>query len=740
MKKNFKFFYFFILLIFKVKSEENVFELLSIGQNNFTITDKNHAILVLGNIECGKSTLVHYLTKDANRIRVIEANETNLQIIDDWNVSNKTHLLPFVPEILLDDQNNVWYNCPGFQDTRIPELEIANTYFMKSLTVRIENFKIVLTLNYDALRNSNEFTNLVKFTLNFLKNIEKFDISLVLTKTDSIQINLNRIIPITEKMIIDETVEFLNRYIENISSTRDSQLVEKNQLIDKLLHQTNGIFDRIGIFYKPTNVGTFANITNMAEGKEKLLRLIRDQMNYSKVDSNDFGYSLTIEAENLYSVLRHNISQEIIKTLNYIDFVMSQELLQQSVENYKMILFNNSLAKLRSNFMHSSYGTLNELTNFIRELSDSKINLSEEDLDNVSTHQRYINFLNTIQKRNDSDLDLYENFQFPNTYHTLIDMINWNTFFDKMKEKLTSYDIQQDITLYNVGNLSDWGIKNRPQNLLIENNNIDKFFILIESPIPTELNITMNEIRFNMINTFIKSVFQSEMNVECHEDVLLCEGPIIFLSHIDLKQCFNISKIHIYASEVFFADQSVDFRHLKRLTIAAKRFEVVNDIKIDLRGHDNTYKHSPNRNGTFDHPDVISGKPGLPGVNGGDFCANAKKLLNGQRLTIDISGGKGGRGQDGSQAYFEISELDKIQLENFRKCNIKTALINATYSYRHINGDELPSCCDRSFYYGTKSNSIKITSHQYVLHPRQCCQENGKAGIGNSFIFIIQTN
>ncbi|GBC08661.1 hypothetical protein RclHR1_00830012 [Rhizophagus clarus] len=112
----------------------------------------------------------------------------------------------------------------------------------------------------------------------------------------------------------------------------------------------------------------------------------------------------------------------------------------------------------------------------------------------------------------------------------------------------------------------------------------------------------------------------------------------------------NLSEINIYSLKYLFIDEDVIAPGIN-LTLISPRMSVIGKRIINLKGNPGP-QHQPSKasDGVSGSEDQINGKdglPGLPGGNGGNFYAKGKKFFNMSSLTIDVSGGDGGKGQDG---------------------------------------------------------------------------------------------
>jgi hypothetical protein len=123
-----------------------------------------------------------------------------------------------------------------------------------------------------------------------------------------------------------------------------------------------------------------------------------------------------------------------------------------------------------------------------------------------------------------------------------------------------------------------------------------------------------------------------------------------------------IKSVEVYAGSTVFLDEDLKDNNLKgkNVAIIAPRWKAVGKKIIDLSGKEGDAHKEPkakNAEPVAQHQEIgIAGKPGnpgedgqpgLPGYNGGNFFGVGKKFIGLQGLTIDVSGGKGGKGQDG---------------------------------------------------------------------------------------------
>lgn len=165
---------------------------------------------------------------------------------------------------------------------------------------------------------------------------------------------------------------------------------------------------------------------------------------------------------------------------------------------------------------------------------------------------------------------------------------------------------------------------------------------------------------------------------------------------------------------------------MKEFVLIADKWIVKDNTKLDLSGGDLKYVPLKNADGKKDKPEGKDGVGDLAGENGANFYGYAQQVVKGEKLKVILSGGKGGKGQDGSKAFEESPEIDYLLKLKFDKSGsmIDELKRNKFYKYRDIKEKEEQKL----------SETGSICSYTYTLHARQCCHKDGMAGIGKIFL------
>lgn len=290
-------------------SAEEALEFVNNAVRKVVLAQDEKIALFFGNTGCGKTTLIHYVACDFSKLLSIEP--PNLNSIDfvirdeldpDVNITtSSTVSRTLIPEKIVDNEQNVWYDLPGLGDTRNETAEIAATFLMKKVIESASSVKIVLVVNYASVTDGNnrdDFDNLLSGALQLIKNVKRFEnsVSLVVTKVPSFKMRGRQVIDIYDDSVKNTTVEFISahRSVLHEKGANDRKI----QLIDTLVKQSSdGDYPRISIFWRPNDVGPFNTIDKMVIGRQQIRESILNSTSFSDVQPNDFGFALTAKAK-----------------------------------------------------------------------------------------------------------------------------------------------------------------------------------------------------------------------------------------------------------------------------------------------------------------------------------------------------------------------------------------------------------------------------------------------------------
>ena len=132
-----------------------------LGERNAAVGQNKEACLVLGNTGAGKSTFLNYMM--GCKLKAVRPGELGLPGAKKVIIVDPDSAIPavmpvghgrasatFLPQIELDSQNqyNAYCDCPGFEDTRGAEINIANSINIKKVLRQTSRVKAILLASY----------------------------------------------------------------------------------------------------------------------------------------------------------------------------------------------------------------------------------------------------------------------------------------------------------------------------------------------------------------------------------------------------------------------------------------------------------------------------------------------------------------------------------------------------------------------------------------------------------------
>lgn len=729
---------------------EDTMDYIKKGQDSMKLSPNEEGILVVGNTGSGKSTLVHYIAANASWIESLQPEDPeaiNYDVKDHYDDGpeqiSSTVSRTIIPELVIDHKEYAWYDCPGFSDSRNSSIEIATTYFVKRVVDNIKSLKIVFVVNHGSVLKDydrNDFDVMIRHGVTLLRQMERYkpSVALVVSKNPSVRTLGMSTTEITEESAINAAGKFISDY--RLVHKDKPESAEKMKLIDALLQvDQKGKYNRIGIFFRPNAVGTFDKIPKLAAGRESLRKLIFNNIEFTKTQPSDFGYTLSERAELDVQNMTKLVNKNITKTLSRIDKVLAKELDVRSSKIYSMYrrrdYFNGALDEYQSLENNVSNVSPRELMTRVRELC-SKVNVSinHNDLQNLMNQQRHMNILSLISNNAIvmSSSEWAEKLKL--TKAKVNDGTNWNNFLVYLYELMSSYQVQKRPESYNVKDVSDWGVQDKPQGLYIHANNFDAFLKKHVGFYELLKDFNMKKKDYEDLNEIIRVTVQTRADNHCDGNTLVVSGEFVRITDINLTTCDNIVNVHVLAQNTFFVDESLRFEGIAAFAVIANVWNVVRKLSIDLTGTDVTATPPKNVNGTFERPFGVAGKPGAAGNNGANFFGFANEIV-GEELEINISGGKGGRGQDGSHAYPEAPAYDLSPGTEYNSLYGYDVLASNQYKYRKIDGLREDSESTWLFKLVVCKADDGYES-SYTLYARQCCKDDGLAGKGTHEVIV----
>ncbi|CAG8755386.1 15529_t:CDS:2, partial [Dentiscutata erythropus] len=151
---------------------KEILKFLEDGEKKVTLSGHKDIILVLGN---------------TGSVETSQSKRGSFVIVGDERILDGTTSKTIYPEMALGN-GNVYYDCPGFDDTRGVENDISGIYFVKKVIEHSKRLKIILTIDDSLFFDSRtEFPKLIEHISSFIRDISKFEnsILLIFTKVDT---------------------------------------------------------------------------------------------------------------------------------------------------------------------------------------------------------------------------------------------------------------------------------------------------------------------------------------------------------------------------------------------------------------------------------------------------------------------------------------------------------------------------------------------------------------------------
>ena len=134
---------------------------IELGLWNAELAEGSIAVMVVGNTGAGKSTLINFLLKcvmekvyisfgGKRKVVFMVSEASPVKAVMQIGFSNTSQT--FVPDAVQSPDLGLVVDCPGFNDNRSPEINIANAVNIKAVMTRALGVTVVVVLNYHDLK------------------------------------------------------------------------------------------------------------------------------------------------------------------------------------------------------------------------------------------------------------------------------------------------------------------------------------------------------------------------------------------------------------------------------------------------------------------------------------------------------------------------------------------------------------------------------------------------------------
>ncbi|KAG4066107.1 hypothetical protein HA402_010309 [Bradysia odoriphaga] len=234
------------------------------------------------------------------------------------------------------------------------------------------------------------------------------------------------------------------------------------------------------------------------------------------------------------------------------------------------------------------------------------------------------------------------------------------------------------------------------------------------------------------INKIINITMKSPASYYCDGEILTITGRFIRSSDIRdalVTKCSTLEDlklVKVFVLDTYYVDCDLYLNKTNEieLQVMAPRWNIQKYARFLLNG---------NNGESYDKPakEASGGMHGKPGLNGGNFFGWANVIINSDWLSVDVSGGRGGNGQDGTGSPDSTVKFDEIGFSDSGAAGGRGTLSEYYHRYfRHRGYDPrlLNSTGDvTSFNFFTIGLNV---THTFALHPSPCCGKTGAGGKG----------
>lgn len=725
-----------VLTVNETDSVESTFAFIERTKAKLELTKDPNIILLIGNPGSGKSTLVHYVAGDYSKLISIEpdGDESDFKIHDGLDpeldeIISTTESRTLVPEMVIDEKGNVWYDCPGFADTRNRTVEIASTIFIKSVIENASNIKIVLVVNYASVTEGYDrldLDRLMTHATQLIKHIDryKYSVALVVSKTPPVRIKGSKLIDVHEDSVKRTTAKYMRGYRTVLEQKGSNE--EKIQLIEALSQVTsNDVPRKISIFWRPNDAGAFNTIPKMVDGRQKIRKSILEDTSYTEIRLNDFGFPLSDGAQtHIASMVRHTIAliSEIIMIID--DHVCSA--LQRKIGSIDSFLDRFDLLEMcKRSIELNTVKTLEDLSERFATLTKI-LEINSMDLSTQFYRlEQQKNNLNNMKKITQVETFLPIHEWIANSAKTINYLMpdhKWYSFLVQLYEFFAGYEVQKNIT----ARLSDWRLLNKPQGPRIDANNFNEFI----SWFPGNTDVTPTPLKLKELNELIEiTLFQFPTQYECKEGIVKISGNFVkssdLHSYLDcLEERWENIRISVFAVNTFFVDSDVDLQieggrfvisyhdSTEQLNIFGVKWKILQPTMFNLNGGGPRVSGPP-------YCICDAGDPGMPGQSAANFFGLSSEIINGDLLMVNLTGRNGAHGQVGTSCLYPNVSAD---LQEYGESSGISRIDDAVLDSIQRKG------YDAKIFGNIRQDTGSRFSLKVRVYPHQCCGVSGGEG------------
>lgn len=573
-------------------------------EQQFSPNQEHKSVVLLGEANVGKTVLLKLIAD-----RKLAVNKSGSINLDNANFTDLS-----MPRKYMDSSNTIYYDCPGFATNSSPASEFASMYFLKKAIDYSSFVKFIVVIDYDSIKVGNaekRVLNMARHITDVIKNFKKYrtSVTFVVTKVTHDSFDDNQ--------VIRETAKFVTEIYKNNSEEHWNVL----DFLDAFVEDQGSNVALVRSFEEGVKKADF-----LQQELGKVVSNIK-KAKYLKVTPEDFGVAVV-----------NSTAHELVKWLGQFDFGAVVRRGVKLVEvHFREKL--RELPKLTEARMFLEEELL-KVTNLLKELEGSDYETFTRNFIDFLSDYRTGDILEVREKFFDTSeyisamIVASKNIFSPNVTSWLQPFLllqdttkNWMTWYDilihSLLDKPRSYDYIQTIRTYH--NIHSNFQDSKAIMKMLHEKNISQ----------DTSHLEIDTLISNLLAQILSLALRNESSIQCSKQQVLIEAHFVLLS--DVSTC-PAKNIEIISYHTFFIDINHASRGEVRMSVVAPNWVIVGNRTIRLLGEDG--KAQPPAMANTD------GAPGHPGGNGGTFYGAGEDFSNTEHLTIDVSGGNGGPGQE----------------------------------------------------------------------------------------------
>ncbi|XP_031630370.1 uncharacterized protein LOC116345275 [Contarinia nasturtii] len=262
-------------------------------ESNPWIGEKTNVTILIGITGHGKSTVARILINDTqlNSSEYVSGGQ-EYAIKDASNkisdVSETTESHTTIPEFLYDPENNLsFYDCPGFDDTRQVEYDLAISYAINRIMRAVNFVKFAFVIEQESVKPTGDrkkFPNFLEYVVSLLPNLDRFENSFMLIA--------NKVQSTTDDdKEIEKVLKFLRDALPRLPKYKnyDSRMTS---IVNALLKHNN-----IAIVRRPSQAGPTMHDENISNERNFIANVIKEKLEFIPAKDLKIGMSLSAEAK-----------------------------------------------------------------------------------------------------------------------------------------------------------------------------------------------------------------------------------------------------------------------------------------------------------------------------------------------------------------------------------------------------------------------------------------------------------